>query len=216
MTAFHAVVFDVDGTLFDTERVSQQSWVAVSQEMGWPQIGENYLHFVGRNRAGILDEMLALYGPDLPAEELLQRCAQRSRAHGDAHGIPVKPGVREILDHLHQGGIPLALATSTSHGRTMERLALTGLTDCFSVVVTGDMVARSKPEPDIYLRACQALGVDPAAALAVEDSRNGILSAHRAGMQVAMVPDLLPPTPELTPLLWGCFPDLLALRDRLG
>lgn len=215
MTGIRAVVFDADGTLFDTEGISQHSWVIISQEMGFPQVGKNYLHFVGRNHTDILGELLALYGPALPAETLMERCAQRSRAYADAHGIPLKTGAREVLDSLRDRGIPLAMATSTGRARTMERLALTGLADHFSVVVAGDMVQHSKPEPDIYLLACQGLGIDAAQTLAVEDSPNGILSAHRAGIRVAMVPDLLPPTPDLESLLWGCFPDLLALRDRL-
>ena len=128
----------------------------------------------------------------------------------------MKPGVGEVLELLRSRGVPTALATSTGRPRTERRMEMTGLGPCFSAIITGDQVAHSKPDPEIYLMACRALGTTPERTVAVEDSRNGILSASRAGMRVAMVPDLLPPTPELEPLLWGRFDSLLQRRDRLA
>ena len=92
---------------------------------------------------------------------------------------------------------------------------MTGLGPCFSAIITGDQVAHSKPDPEIYLMACRALGSTPERTVAVEDSRNGILSASRAGMRVAMVPDLLPPTPEMRQLSHIILPDLTAVEDYL-
>ena len=184
------VVFDVDGVLFDTEHLAHQIWVEVSREMGWPQVGADYLEFVGRNRTG--------------AQEKIER-----------EGVPMEPGVREILDFLRARRIPAALATSTGRERTQRRMELTGLGPYFTAIVTGDQVERGKPDPEIYLRACRALGTEPAHTLAVEDSRNGILSASRAGMQVIMVPDMIPPTPELEALLLCRRGSLLEVKDLL-
>lgn len=211
-----AVVFDVDGTLLDTERLTQQTWLAVSRGMGWPQVGEEYLEFIGRNRADIRRKMLDDFGPEFPQEQFFQACSQYSQARIAQNGVPLKAGVREILDLLKLRGVPMALATSTSALHTTHRMELTGLGSYFQAVVTGDQVSRGKPDPEIYLTACQKLGVGPQFALAVEDSRSGIRSAHGAGMPVAMIPDLIPPTPELEELLWGRFDSLLALRDRLS
>ena len=209
------VVFDVDGVLFDTERLTQKSWLSVSREMGRPQVGARYLEFVGQNRADILAKMLEFFGPEFDREQFLLTCSQRSQNRMEWEGVPLKPGVREILDFLREKNIPTALATSTNRDRTLRRMEMTGLTPYFSAMITGDQVEHSKPDPEIYLLACKALGAAPARTLAVEDSRNGILSASAAGMPTVMIPDMIAPTPELEKLLFQRFDSLLELRDFL-
>ena len=209
------VVFDVDGVLFDTERLTSQTWLAVGKEMGWPQIGEHYLEFVGQNRTDAFQRMIDLFGPEFPREEFIKTCSAHNQARMEREGVPMKPGVREILDFLKARNIPLALATSTGRERTLRRMELTGLGSYFSTIVTGDQVVHSKPDPEIYQIACRALGTAPAQTLAVEDSRNGILSASQAGMKVIMVPDMIPPTPELDALLFRRCTNLLEVRDFL-
>ena len=199
---FDGVVFDVDGVLFDTERLGRKNWAQVGQEMGWPQAADHYLEVVGQNRADIRQRMYERMGPDFPLDAFLLACSQRGQERMEREGVPLKPGVVDILSFLRDRDIPLALATSTSADRTRRRLELTGLGPFFQQIITGDLVAHSKPDPEIYQMACRALGTAPARTLAVEDSRNGILSAHAAGMPVIMVPDLIPPTPELERLLF--------------
>ena len=128
----------------------------------------------------------------------------------------MKPGVREILAFLKERGVPAALATSTGRPRTERRLEMTGLAPYFSAVITGDRVTHSKPDPEIYLLACEALGTAPEHTLAIEDSRNGILSASRAGMPVIMVPDMIPPAPELEALILRKCGDLNQVRAFLA
>ena len=195
--SIRGVVFDVDGVLFDTERLTFRTWTEVGAQMGWPQTGERYLEFVGQGA------------------EFMAACSERSQQRMEREGVPLKPGVREILDFLRLQGIPAALATSTGRVRTLRRLELTGLGEYFQTVVTGDQVEHSKPDPEIYLLACRALDTPPGQTLAVEDSRNGILSAHAAGMPVVMVPDMIPPAPELEALLWRRCASLSELRDVL-
>lgn len=120
------VVFDVDGVLFDTERLSQEIWNAVSTELGWPQVGRAYLEFVGQNRADILQKMLDLFGPDFPRETFLLTCSARSQERMEREGVPLKPGVREILEFLTARRVPAALATSTNRERTQRRMEMTG------------------------------------------------------------------------------------------
>lgn len=215
MPRLEGIVFDVDGVLFDTERLTQKTWRAVSAQMGWPQVGDRYLEFVGRNRTDILRQLLDIFGPEFPREQFMRTCSQLSQERMEREGVPLKPGVREVLALLGERGIPAALATSTGAERTARRMEMTGLGPCFQAIVTGDMITHSKPEPDIYLLACEKLGVAPSRTAAVEDSRSGILSAHRAGMLPVMVPDLLPPTAELEGLIWKTFDSLLELRDFL-
>ena len=213
--SIRGVVFDVDGVLFDTERLTFRTWTEVGAQMGWPQTGERYLEFVGQNRTDILRKMELVFGPQFPGAEFMAACSERSQQRMEREGVPLKPGVREILDFLRLQGIPAALATSTGRVRTLRRLELTGLGEYFQAVVTGDQVEHSKPDPEIYLLACRALGTPPGQTLAVEDSRNGILSAHAAGMPVAMVPDMIPPAPELEALLWRRCASLSELREVL-
>ena len=210
------IVFDVDGVLFDTERLTHQTWKTVSREMGWPQVGEAYLEFVGQNRTDIFRKMVELFGEEFPKETFMKVCSAYSQARMEKEGVPMKPGVREILAFLKERGIPTALATSTGRPRTERRMEMTGLGPYFSAIITGDQVEHSKPDPEIYLLACQALGTAPEHTIAVEDSRNGILSASRAGMQVIMVPDMIPPTPELEALLFRRCGDLLEVRELLS
>lgn len=210
------IVFDVDGVLFDTEVLTQVIWNEVSGEMGWPQVGENYLSFVGQSRTDIRQKMLDMFGSQFPQEEFFLACSQRSHGKMERDGIPVKPGVVEILDFLHSKGIPLALATSTGREHTMLRMELTGLGSYFAVIVTGDDVVHSKPHPEIYALACEQLGTTPQHTLAIEDSRNGILSAHGAGMRPVMIPDLIQPDEALSPLLFEKFDSLADLQVFLS
>lgn len=207
------VVFDADGVLFDTESLGRRVWAEIGGEMGFPQPAKHYLHFVGRSRADILSEMTRLFGPGFPGEEFMSSCSRRTMEHMEREGIPMKPGVHEVLSFLKERRVPVALATSTYRDRTQYRMERAGLGQYFQSITTGDQVAHSKPDPEIYALACRSLGAEPARTIAVEDSRNGILSAHGAGTRVVMVPDLIPPAPDLEALLFRRFHSLLELRD---
>ena len=215
LAGLEAAVFDVDGTLFDTERLSAQIWGEVGREMGWPTAEADHLQITGRNRESIKRWMVQRLGADFPVEEFLSVSSRRAQERMEREGVPLKPGVRALLDLLQARGIPMALATSTGRERTCRRLELTGLAGYFRAVVTGDQVSRSKPDPEIYLLACRRLGAEPGRTLAVEDSHNGVRSAAAAGLRVVMVPDQLPPTPELEALLEGKFASLVELRESL-
>jgi len=211
-----AVVFDADGTLFDTETLMHKIWVEVGQELNFTRPSQEYLDFVGLNRTALLALMAERYGDDFDGYGYLIRCVDRLAQHIDREGVPLRPGAREILEFLHERGIPAALATSTQRIRTDRRLELSGLAPYFQATITGDEVSKGKPDPEMYLTACQKLGVSPHRAIAVEDSRNGILSAHAAGMMPVMIPDMIPPTPELEALLFQKFNSLLDFRDYIA
>ena len=210
------IVFDMDGVLVDTEKLGQAIWREAGEIMNCPGPADNYTHFIGRSWPDSQREMLRLFGEDFPIEEFYRNCHEAANRHIAAEGVPMKPGVFELLDFLKERGIPLGVATSTLHDRAMNRLETTGLLPYFRTVTTGDQVTHSKPDPAIYLTACRSLGLDPARTMAVEDSRNGILSAHGAGMMAVMVPDMIPCTPDLEELLFGKFDSLLHLRDWLA
>ena len=114
----------------------------------------------------------------------------------------MKPGVKEILEFGKKQGIKLALATSSSRDYAMKCLENAGIDTYFDGIVCGDMVSHSKPDPEIYIRACELVNVDPKDAVAFEDAPAGIEAAYRAGMKVVMVPDLVQPTEKVESMLW--------------
>lgn len=210
------VVFDMDGVLIDTERLSHRVWREIGQELGCPGPGEHHLEVVGCNWVDICAALEPYCAPVCTAAEFLTRCAERSQEIMARDGVPVKEGARELLEFLRDNGVPAALATSTGEVRARWRLEHAGLLPYFQSFTFGDLVLHSKPDPEIYLLACRRAGFEPGQVWAVEDSRNGILSAHAAGLKPVMVPDLIPPTPELDKLLFRRFESLVELKDFLA
>ena len=192
-----SVVFDMDGVLFDTERLSQHYWQKAGDEVGLPGMGEEIYAYLGINSRASEEMFERDHGDVMRYAAWNKLVRGYSADHIAVHGVPVKAGVRELLAYLKENGILVALATSTSRPLAEKYLVQTGVIDYFDQIVTGDMVTRGKPAPDIYRMASEKLGVDPAEAVAVEDSYNGIRSAHAAGMLPVMVPDLLAPTDEM-------------------
>lgn len=188
-----AVIFDMDGTLLDTEAAHRHAFAQTGHALGWPLSDALLLSMVGIHR----DEnqvMLARHlGPDFPLERFYADSDTLFEA-AMAAGAPLRPGARLILDHLAQAGVPMAIATSTVAPLAQNRLETAGLLDYFDAVVTRSDVAHPKPHPEPYLLAARLLSVAPADCIAVEDSHAGVAAAVAAGMATVMVPDLLPPT----------------------
>ncbi|WP_298394977.1 HAD family phosphatase [Sphingobium sp.] len=209
-----AVIFDMDGTLLETEAVHRNAFAQTAQALGWPMSDALLLSMVGIHRDEN-ERMLAEHmGPDFPLARFYADSDALFEAAVDA-GIPLRPGALLLLDHLAQAGIAMALATSTAAPYAQQRLEKTGLLPYFDVIVTRSDVERPKPHPEPYLLAAQRLGVDPAHAVAVEDSYAGVRSATAAGIATVMVPDLLPPTEELVLACAQVLPSLTDLRDLL-
>lgn len=195
------VVFDMDGLIFDTERVAIEGWLAAGRALGWPISRDLVLQAIGRNAADTRQLFVTALGGDFDFDRARQACSAYIHATIESEGVPLKPGLRALLDELRLHGIAIALATSTARARTLSLLGLAKIGSYFDRLVCGDQIARGKPEPDIYLAACAALGLPPASCLALEDSPAGILSAHRAGLSVIMIPDLIQPDASLEELL---------------
>ena len=195
-----AVVFDMDGILFDTERLCKDCWIALSKEYEIPNMEEVYALCIGVNVQATRQIVYDNYGKDFPFEEYDRRASAMYNEYIAEHGVPVKEGVRETLEALAKAGAKIAVASSTRREKVLRLLASAGIDRYFTAVVGGDTVTHSKPDPEIFLTACKALSVAPEEAIAVEDSHNGIRAAHAAGMLAVMVPDLLPVTEEMRKL----------------
>lgn len=187
-----AVVFDMDGVMFDSERIVQYSFNKAGEEMGYGLLGdENICFTLGMNRAGRKAYFKEKYGQDFPYDAFQERYSEIYKEYVKRNGLPVKPGLYEILEVLEKKGIPAAVATSSSRENALENLRRAGVLKKFRAVITGDMVKEAKPDPEIYQKACDCLDTEPCRAMALEDAPKGIIAAKRAGMYAVFVPDIL-------------------------
>lgn len=211
-----AVVFDMDGVLFDTERICMEAWREIAAEKKIENIEKAVLGCVGLNRTDTRAFFEREYGADFDYDEYHDACSARFHEKIARFGLPVKTGVMEILTFLKENGYKIGLASSTSRHGVLGHVNRAGIAEFFEVIVGGDMVEHSKPKPDIYLLACEQLGVKPENAIAIEDSPNGIRSAYAAGLKAVMVPDMIAPSPEIEALLYRKFDSLLGVRAMLA
>jgi len=211
-----AVIFDMDGTLLDTEPLAALAWEEAAARLGVRFDRALALAMVGRNFADCEAFLRGHFDAGYPTEALLGSWHATYDAIVARDGFALKDGVHDLLDWLEALAIPRAVATSTRRLRAEAKLAGCNLLPRFAVVVGGDEVARGKPAPDIYLAAAGRLGVDPAACIALEDSEPGFRSALAAGMAPILIPDLKAPSPELLALAPLVLPSLSAVREHLA
>jgi HAD superfamily hydrolase (TIGR01509 family) len=196
LRACRAFVFDMDGLLLDTERLSRDALQAGADELGVTLPSDVFLELIGRRGADIHRRLAGfLAEPDEMVGRLLA-CAETHYEEFLQRGVPVKDGARELLDWLALRALPCAVATSTRTAKAERKLAAAGLRPFFRAVIGGDQVEHGKPAPDTYLRAATALAVAPKYCGVLEDSEPGLRAAHAAGTQVVWVPDLAPVSPE--------------------
>lgn len=190
------VLFDMDGLMFDTERLGREGWLHAADRLG-VDIPEEV---IARMRGTGVERCREIFNRSIPgglydaAHELRLTYAEKSIAQ---NGVPVKPGLRELLGYLWQEHIPAVLATSTGRERAERYLEMAGVQNYFTAAVYGPEVKRPKPAPDIFLAAACVIGADPTRCVVLEDSPNGLRAAKAAGCRAIVVPDLTPaPPPE--------------------
>ena len=207
-----AVLFDMDGTVFDTERYYFECLAeAASGTELEKDLSEVLIQISGMNRHDIYAYLHKRYGEDFPAEALFDERDRRVIRRIREEGLPFKAGFPKVFEDLRNMGILITLATSTHRERMEWYLEMTDLTHTFDSIMTGESVEHSKPAPDIFLQGAERIGCKPEECVVVEDSRNGVLAGVRANMKVVMVPDMQPATPDLLALLWHCLPTIETL-----
>lgn len=212
-----AVIFDMDGVLIDTEKHYNAAWCQAATEAGFPFTREHALLLRSCEAKEGEKLMQGIFGPSFDYYAIRERRRELVRERLAQYGLEKKPGVEETFRFLRAKGIKTAVATATALDITKSHLTTIGVCDLFDSIVSAKNVAHGKPEPDVYLYACEQIGERPQDCMAVEDSPNGIMAAYRAGLRTVMVPDLTQPDEELTKYLYACvnsLSDLCELVDK--
>ena len=210
-----AVIFDMDGVIFDTEAICLRAWRACAEKYNIKDMDALLMPCIGGNKQHMREVFREQLGEDFPVDAFDKDAQKEFRRIEREEGIPVKKGARELLAWLKENEATVGLASSTAYDIVVQELTGAGLVDYFHAITGGDQISHSKPDPEIYLKACEKLGIDPESAYAVEDSYNGIRSAHSAGLHPVMIPDLLPSTPEMEQLTEQIFPSMEEFRQFL-
>jgi len=190
------VIFDMDGLLIDTIPVYIEAMLAAGAEVGHPVSTDYLLSLIGLLGQELHNRLVHDFGEEFPVDDFLQKTGRHLSLILEK-GVPLKPGAVELIEYLSSRDIPIAVATSMKTEEADHQLELSQLRQFFVAVVGRDQVPLSKPHPDLYLKAASLLELQPQTCVALEDSFNGIRSAHAAGCMVIMVPDVLTPTEEI-------------------
>lgn len=191
--AIQAVAFDMDGLMFDTERLANELWIVAGAERGWTLSLELLTSLAGQPESSDRRVLREAYGDSFPYDALRARRIALEADYFQDHEVPLKPGLLELLDFLQARKIPIGLATSTARYRVLPLLGKAGILGRFASILCGDEVEHVKPDPEIYRKTAERLRVAPGNLLVLEDSRAGIAAACAAGAIPVMVPDLLAP-----------------------
>lgn len=209
-----AVIFDLDGVLFDTERLYQQAAPLACADLGYVMPAGVIDRTVGLSWPGVRALFVDTFGPAFPLDGFVAGWTRRFDELA-AMQLRTKPGVHELVRVLDELAIPRAIATGSFRASVEHHLSMHALADGFHVIVAHGDCPAGKPAPDPFLTAAGLLGVEPTRCLAVEDSHNGVRSAAAAGMMTVMVPDLMPPTDEMRALCAHVAEDLHEVADLL-
>lgn len=215
MSRVNGVIFDMDGLIFDTERLSFNAWKDVCAEVGYEIDMSFYCTLIGRNLKGFGKLMIEKFGEDFPLESLYEKKIKYQMNAIEKDGIPLKKGIHELLDYLKENGYKIAVATSTSRDRAEYLLKLGGVLEKADYVICGDEVVNSKPDPEIFLKAAEKLRVDPKECMVLEDSGAGIEAAYSAGMLGVNIPDMKSPDENMKSKSYKICESLLDVIDIL-
>ncbi len=203
-----SILFDNDGLLVDSERVTFEIWQEIFLRHGFELTMEQYCEVVGFNEESTAKHIRERFPGLDPYKDVFREWDERYEILAPAGGVPLKKGAVELLDYADRVGLKKAVASSNSLYWVRVLLSANGVFDRMDAVSHGQLVTRGKPAPDIFLKAAELLDADPSECLVLEDSSNGIRAAHAAGMIPICIPDLKQPPQEIRSLCSAVLPDL--------
>lgn len=209
------VLFDMDGVILDTEILYSHFWQEAANVLGYPMTRQQALGMRSLNKFFGTERIKSYFGPDASYTDIRNKRIELMDAFVEKEGVSEKVGIRELLAYLKEKGIKTSIATSSPMERAMKYLASVKLDDAFDQIITGNMVERGKPEPDIYVYAAKELGVPVENCLVIEDSPSGSIAGNRAGCVTVMIPDQDQPDEETKEVLFAKVDSLELIIDLL-
>ena len=210
-----AVIFDLDGTVLDTEKLLVKYWCKAANDFGFPMEREHALKLRSLARKYAEPLLKEWFGEDCDYMKLRNRRMELMTEHIDSYGLETKAYIKELLVYLGEHGYKRAVATATDLTRAGNYLKNVGLYNYFDDIISAHQVENGKPKPDVYLYAVDKLGFKPDECIAIEDSPNGVISASDAGCKTVMIPDLTEPDTELKNRLFAVCESALDVIDLL-
>ena len=208
-----AFIFDLDGTLIDTEKLYRKYWPMALADYGYELSDERALMLRSLGRPFAPRQFKDWYGEDFDYNLVRQRRKEYVEGHIEKYGIDLRPGVKEILTYLRDKNITVAIATATDLERTTKYLEMTGISEFFTDIICATMVEHGKPAPDIYKYACEKLNKKPSECFAVEDAPNGVKSAYSAGLKVIFIPDQAPSDDSFKSMIYREFENIAEIKS---
>lgn len=186
---YKGTIFDMDGVLFDTERLYQETWQEIAAERSI-QLANDFLTAISGTNGSHMKQVIEAYYHIPDGTSIMEECMSRMRYKLENH-VPVKPGVYKILEYFREHDIRLAVASSSSEAQIKANLTKSGIRNYFSGIASGPEVKHGKPSPEIFRLAARKISCKPEECLVFEDSENRIKAGHSAGCFTIMIPDLL-------------------------
>lgn len=215
MEKLSLIIFDMDGLMLDTERLSILAWEKAGKDFGYeitPAITVGATGLDARDAVLYFKKQL---GESLPYFDIVKLTSKYVEEYIQQNGVPIKEGLYELIDFLEERSFLKAVATSTYREKAEECLSLADVKDRFDLIVCGDDVLKGKPEPDIFLKVAEELKCFPNECIVLEDSENGLKAASRAGMYPICVPDIKKPSEEVQKLVYKEFKSLVEVKNYL-
>lgn len=210
-----AIIFDMDGLMTDSERVTFECYQERLKDMNLTMDEEFYKTLLGKTIKGIYQRFYDVYGNDFPIENVIQDVHQLMAERFETEGVPVKKGLVELLHYLKDNNYKTIVATSSNRDRVDKILAQAKITEFFDDSICGDEVTKGKPNPEVFLKSCQKLGVNVDEAIVLEDSEAGIQASYDANIKVICIPDMKYPEKQYEEKTFKILKDLTEVTAYL-
>ena len=210
-----AIIFDMDGLMIDSERVTFECYQEILKGMNLTMDEEFYKTLLGKPLKGIYQRFYDVYGNDFPIEDVIKDVHALMAKRFETEGVPIKTGLKSLLEYLKENNYKKIVSTSSNRALFDTILSQAQITDYFDDSICGDEVTKGKPNPEVFLKSCQKLGVNVDEAIVLEDSEAGIQASYDAGIKVICIPDMKYPEKQYEEKTFKILKDLNDVTEYL-